>query len=140
MSSNALNNLPQLNLPAVPQQPTASARKQAPDVQADRMQMIATRVPIEHKTFDYIFETDLAALLAEYEVRTLISEITDPAFFAAVVVRGHRISILLSPNLGEFELDFFPRYLICQALGMDLEPLPTPFEVEINPLLPGVPA
>lgn len=105
-----------------------------------RLHLVATRVPVEHKTFDYIFEADLAALLAEYEVRILTSEITDPAFFGAVVVRGSRISILLSPNLGEFELDFFPRYLICQALGMDLEPLPTPFEVEVNPLLPGVAA
>ncbi|MFD4135527.1 hypothetical protein [Streptomyces goshikiensis] len=109
-------------------------------IEPTRMQLVAERVPAGHKTFDYIFDTDLAALLAEYEVRTLTSEITDPAFFGAAVVRGGRITLLLSPNLGAFEADFFPRYLICQALGMDLSPLPTPFEVEVNPLLPGVPA
>lgn len=105
-----------------------------------RLRLVAEQVPASHKTFDYIFEADLAALLAEYKVRVLTSEITDAAFFGAAVVRGGRITLLLSPNLGDFEFDFFHRYLICQALGMDMEPLPTPFEVEINPLIKGVAA
>ncbi|MFD5508159.1 hypothetical protein ACFWIB_10345 [Streptomyces sp. NPDC127051] len=141
MSSNALNSLPQLSLPAIPKQPTASEREQTPAARADRLHMTATRVPVEHKTIDYILETDLDALLAEYEARILFAPAdTDPGFFASSVVRGSGISILLSPNLSEFELDFFPRYLICQALGLPLTPLPTPFAVEVNPLLPGVPA
>jgi len=127
-------------LPAMPVQPTARQRETVPAERADRLHMTANRVPVEHKTFDYIFETGLDALLAEFEARVLISEITDAEFFGCVVVRTSSIAILLSPNLSEFEQDFFPRYLICQALGMDLSPLPTPFEVEINPLLPGVPA
>ncbi|MFD5511377.1 hypothetical protein ACFWIB_26890 [Streptomyces sp. NPDC127051] len=128
-------------LPAMPVQPTARQREVFPADRADRLHMTATRVPVEHKTFDYIFETDLDALLAEYEARVVVAEeLTDPDFFGATVVRGGSISILLSPNLGDFERDFFPRYLICQALGMDLTPLPTPFAVEINPMIPGVPA
>ncbi|MGW0750371.1 hypothetical protein [Streptomyces sp. NPDC002587] len=127
-------------LAAVPSQPTAKTRENLPAERSDRLHMTATRVPVEHKTADYIFETDLAALLAEYEARVLVAGFTDPDFFAATVVRDTSIAILLSPNLGEFERDFFPRYLICQALGMDLAPLPTPFEVEVNPLLPGVSA
>lgn len=142
MSSKTLNSLPAaLQLAGVPKQPTASEREQTPVEPSDRLHMTASRVPVEHKTFDYIFETDLEALLAEYGVRLLLApEDTDPAFFGATVVRAGSITILLSPHLGDFERDFFPRYLICQALGMDLEPLPTPFEVEINPLIPGVPA
>ncbi|MFE3580543.1 hypothetical protein [Streptomyces vinaceus] len=141
MSSNALNNLPQAKTAAVPKQPTASEREQTPDARTDRLHMTATRVPIEHKTFGYIFETDLDALLAEYDARIVFApEDTDLEFFAGSVVRDSGIFLLLSPRLGEYERDFFPRYLICQALGMDLSPLPTPFAVEINPMIPGVPA
>lgn len=124
----------------MPVQPTARQRETLPAEQTDRLHMTATRVPVEHKTADYIFETDLETLLAEYEARTLTASFDDPEFFAAVIVRGSGIVILFSPNLSEFERDFFPRYLICQALGHDLTPLPTPFAVEVGPLLPGVPA
>ncbi|MGW2584495.1 hypothetical protein ACWCYZ_24750 [Streptomyces virginiae] len=127
-------------LPAMPVQPTARQRETVPADRADRLHMTATRVPVEHKTATYIFETDLDVLLAEYDVRTLVASFTDPEFFAATVVRSTGIVILLSPNLSEFERDFFPRYLICQALGHDLTPLPTPYEIEVGPLLPGVPA
>ncbi|MCC0099428.1 hypothetical protein K7B10_32570 [Streptomyces flavotricini] len=120
-------------LPAMPAQPTARQREALPADRADRLHMTATRVPVEHKTFDYIFETDLDALLAEYETRVVVAdELTDPAFFGCVVVRTSSIAILLSPNLSEYERDFFPRYLICQALGLDLTPLPTPFAVKVT--------
>ncbi|MFI8279775.1 hypothetical protein ACIGBH_33725 [Streptomyces sp. NPDC085929] len=125
----------------MPVQPTARQRETIPAERADRLHMTATRVPVEHKTFDYILETDLGALLAEYDARIVFApEDTNPKFFAGSVVRDSGIFLLLSPHLSDFERDFFPRYLICQALGMDLSPLPTPFEVEINPMIPGVPA
>ncbi|MCX5586048.1 hypothetical protein [Streptomyces erythrochromogenes] len=127
-------------LPAMPVQPTAKTRETLPQAPA-RLHMTATRVPVEHKTADYIFETDLDTLLAEYDARIVFApEDTDPKFFAGSVIRDSGIFLLLSPHLCEYERDFFPRYLICQALGHDLTPLPTPFAVEINPLLPGVPA
>lgn len=128
-------------LPAMPVQPTARQRETTPAEQSDRLHMTATRVPVEHKTADYIFEADLDVLLVEYEARIRFApEDTDPKFFAGSVVRDSGIFLLLSPHLSEFERDFFPRYLICQALGHDLTPLPTPFAVEVGPLLPGVPA
>ncbi|MEJ8645271.1 hypothetical protein WKI68_36865 [Streptomyces sp. MS1.HAVA.3] len=127
-------------LPAMPVQPTAKTRETLPQAPA-RLHMTATRVPVEHKTADYIFETDLDALLAEYDARIVFApEDTDRDFFAGSVVRDSGIILLLSPHLSEFERDFYPRYLICQALGLDLSPLPKPFVFEINPLLPGVPA
>ncbi|MFJ3635246.1 hypothetical protein [Streptomyces sp. NPDC090112] len=122
----------------MPVQPTARERETI--CETDRLHMTATRVPVEHKTADYIFETDLGALLAEYDAETRVVGFTDAEFFAGSVVRGSGIVILLSPNLSQYERDFFPRYLLCQALGLDLTPLPTPFAVEVGPLLPGVPA
>ncbi|MCX5607200.1 hypothetical protein OHB39_06330 [Streptomyces sp. NBC_00047] len=128
-------------LPAMPVQPTARQRETLPAERSDRLHMTATRVPVEHKTFDYIFETDLDTLLAEYDACIVFApEDTDRDFFAGSVVRDSGMTLLLSPHLGEFEQDFFPRYLICQTLGLDLSPLPTPFAVEVSPLLPGVPA
>lgn len=93
-----------------------------------------------HPTLDHLFETPLADLYVEFNVRVLKSENIDPSFFGASVVRINSIAIRLSPNLSDFEQDFFPRYLLAQAFRLDMTPLPTPFEVEIHPLLPGLPA
>jgi hypothetical protein len=79
-------------------------------------------------------------MTAELHVEVITSEITDADFFGCVVVRGSRIVVMLSPNLGEFEQDFFARYLTAQAYKLDMTPLPTPFDVEVSPLLEGVPA
>lgn len=100
----------------------------------------STPVPAKPPTLDYLFETPLDTLTAEFNVTILTSEITDAGFFGASVVRSSSIAIMLSKNLGEFERDFFPRYLLAQAFRLNMTPLPTPFEVEIHPLLPGVPA
>ncbi|MGW7440595.1 hypothetical protein [Streptomyces sp. NPDC054849] len=97
-------------------------------------------LPGARPTLDHVFDSPLEGLLAEFNVTVLQSEITDAGFFGAVVVRADRITVLLSPNLGDYERDFFPRYLLAQALGLDMTPLPTPFEVEINPLIDGIPA
>ncbi|MCX4780926.1 hypothetical protein [Streptomyces sp. NBC_01264] len=106
-----------------------------------RLRLVAEQVPASHKTFDYIFEADLAALVAEYDVRVVTSEITDPGFFGMVVVANNgRIILTLSPNLGDFELDFFPRYLLCAALGLPMGSLPEPFKTEVHAALPAVAA
>ncbi|MGW6872877.1 hypothetical protein ACWGHA_11140 [Streptomyces xanthophaeus] len=91
-------------------------------------------------TLDYVFDTPLAEMTAELHVEVLTSEITDAGFFGCVVVRGSRTFVMLSPNLTEFEADFFTRYLTAQAYKLDMAPLPTPFEVELSPMLEGVPA
>ncbi|MCX4780091.1 hypothetical protein [Streptomyces sp. NBC_01264] len=92
-------------------------------------------------TLDRVFEASLDQLTAELHVKVITSkDLTDPSFFGCVIVRYQRISIMLSPNLGEFEADFFTRYLIAQAYKLDMTPLPTPFAVEVSPLIEGVPA
>lgn len=109
----------------------------------ENLNLVARRIPAAHRTFDYIFETDLSALCEEFGANvSVLDTLTDEKFFGACVVTksGTRITILLAPHLGEYERDFFPRYLLCQALGMDLSPLPAPFGVELSPLIPGVPA
>jgi hypothetical protein len=97
-------------------------------------------LPGQQPTVDYVFDTPLAEMTAELHVEVITSEITDAEFFGCVVVRGARIVVMLSPNLGEYETDFFTRYLTAQAYKLDMTPLPTPFDVEIGPLLEGVPA
>lgn len=109
-------------LPAVPAQPSAITRE--------------TLTP----TVDGIFDTPIDTLLERYSVTLYESSIRDREFYGAVVVRDGRISLLQSPDRSEFERDFFIRYLICRALGVDMTPLPEPFRAEVHPLLPGVPA
>lgn len=97
-------------------------------------------IPGERPTLDYVFEAPLAELATELHVEVIPATITDAEFFGCVVVRGSRIIVQLSPNLGEFEADFFTRYLTAQAYRLDMTPLPTPLAVEVNPMLEGVPA
>lgn len=97
-------------------------------------------LPGQRPTLDYVFDTPLTEMTAELHVEVITSEITDADFFGCVVVRGSRIVVMLSPNLGEFEADFFTRYLTAQAYKLEMAPLPTPFNVELSPMLEGVPA
>ncbi|MFD9211660.1 hypothetical protein ACFVY9_00800 [Streptomyces sp. NPDC059544] len=101
-------------LPGIPAQPAAATRETLPAVTPD---------------VNTIFDTPIETLLAQYRVTLRESQIRDREFYGAVVVRGDRISLLLSPDRSEFERDFFTRYLICQALGVDMTPLPEPFAV-----------
>lgn len=94
----------------------------------------------QRPTLDYVFDTPLAEMTAELHVEVVTSQITDADFFGCVVVRGSRIIVMLSPNLGEYETDFFTRYLTAQAYQLEMTPLPTPFDVAISPMLEGVPA
>ncbi|MCY0961540.1 hypothetical protein [Streptomyces sp. H27-H5] len=97
--------------------------------------------PASSPTLDHVFETALDQLITELNVKVITSkELVDPNFFGCVIVRSQSINIMLSPNLGEFEADFFTRYLIAQAYKLDMTPLPTPFAVEVSPLIEGVPA
>jgi hypothetical protein len=94
----------------------------------------------QRPTLDYVFDSPLDQVTDVLHVEVLTSEITDAEFFGCVVVRGSRIVVMLSPNLGEFEADFFTRYLTAQAYKLEMSPLPSPFDVELSPMLEGVPA
>lgn len=104
------------------------------------MQPALHLLPGQRPTVDYVFDTPLAEMTAELHVEVITSEITDADFFGCVFVRGSRVIVALSPNLGEFEVDFFTRYLTAQAYKLEMSPLPTPFDVEVSLMLEGVPA
>ncbi|MCX4801755.1 hypothetical protein OG594_08835 [Streptomyces sp. NBC_01214] len=97
-------------------------------------------LPGQRPTLDYVLDAPLAEMTAELHVEVITSEITDAEFFGCVVVRGSRIVVMLNPNLGEFEADFFTRYLTAQAYKLEMSPLPTPFDVEVSPMLEGASA
>ncbi|MCY0931188.1 hypothetical protein OTB20_34405 [Streptomyces sp. H27-H1] len=97
-------------------------------------------LPGQRPTLDYVFEAPLEALASELHVEVITSTITDADFFGCVVVRGARIVVMLSPNLGEYETDFFTRYLTAHAYKLEMEPLPTPFDVELNDMTHAVTA
>jgi len=97
-------------------------------------------LPGQRPSLDYVLDAPLADMLSELHVEVITSEITDAEFFGCVVVRGSRIVVMLSPNLSEYETDFFTRYLTAQAYKLEMTPLPTPFEVELSSMLEGVPA
>ncbi|MFF7200485.1 hypothetical protein [Streptomyces sp. NPDC008141] len=91
-------------------------------------------------TVNRLVHAPLADLIAEADVETAESSITDEKFFGAFVARkGERTLVLMRAGLSDIEHDVITRYLIGQSLGLDLTPLPEPFEVEFNPLLPGIP-
>jgi hypothetical protein len=90
-------------------------------------------------TIDRLLDAPLTELIAETDVELMASSITDENFFGAAVVRKGRITVMLRAGLSDFEHDVIVRYLIGQALRMDLTPLPAPFETEFGPLLPGIP-
>ncbi|MEV6571834.1 hypothetical protein [Streptomyces sp. NPDC051577] len=98
-------------------------------------------LPVAIPTLDHVFKADLDQLTAQLNVKVITSkDLTDPSFFGCVIVRNQSINIMLSPALSEFEADFFTRYLIAQAYKLDMTPLPTPFAVEVSPMIEGVPA
>ncbi|NXY98795.1 hypothetical protein HYE82_31335 [Streptomyces sp. BR123] len=112
----------------------------SPTLPSSGQQPALRLVPGRRPTIDYVFDAPLAEMLAELNVEVAPSEIADAAVFGYAEVRGSRIVVKLSPNLSEFEADFFTRYLTAQAYRLEMTPLPTPFDVEISPQLEGVPA
>ncbi|MGW9371157.1 hypothetical protein ACWGVR_14240 [Streptomyces xanthophaeus] len=97
-------------------------------------------VPGQRPTLDFVFDTPLAEMTAELHVEVTDAQITDDGFFGYVAVSGSRVIVRLNPTLSEFERDFFIRHLTAQAYKLPMSPLPTPFEVELSPMLEGVPA
>jgi hypothetical protein len=79
-------------------------------------------------------------MLAELNVEVVTSEITAPKFCGYVVVDGSRIVVNLSPNLSEWEAEFFTRYLTAQAFRLEMSPLPEPFGVAAGATLEAVTA
>lgn len=76
---------------------------------------------------DHLMDTPLPVLVNELGVTLIDSDITDREFFGAVVERKTGELLLTMPrDRSELEHDTVARYLLAQALGMDVPPMPAP--------------
>jgi hypothetical protein len=75
-------------------------------------------------------DAPLDDLLLELDVELHLSQITDPGFVGAVVVRRDG-SLLLSmpPGRPQLERDTAARAMLGQAIGVPLGPLPEPYQL-----------
>ncbi|WP_432190162.1 hypothetical protein [Streptomyces sp. Tue6028] len=81
-------------------------------------------------TVDRLLDAPLDDLLVELGVELHLSQITDPGFVGAVVVR-HDGSLILSmpPGRPRLERDAAARAMLGQAIGVPLGPLPEPYQL-----------
>ncbi len=108
--------------------PTRATAPSTPAVQRDSI------------TIDRLLDDPVTDLIAAANVKLIDSDIDDE-FFGAVIIRPGKRTVLFMPQgRSELETDVLTRYLLAQALHLDVTPLPKPFNVEVHPLLPGVPA
>lgn len=76
---------------------------------------------------DHLMDTPLSVLINELGVTLFDSSITDAEFFGAVVQKKTGELLLTMPTgRSEFEHDTVARYLLAQALGVDVAPMPEP--------------
>lgn len=83
-------------------------------------------------TADYLMDAPLDDLLADLDVELYASKITDRTFFGAVVQeKSGQLILSMPPGRSEFEHDTVARYLLAQALHVDLPGLPEPFVTSV---------
>lgn len=84
--------------------------------------------PAQELSVDYLLAAPLDDLLAEAGAEIFDSSITDATFFGAVVRRSSGELVLAMPTgRSELEHDTMARYLLAQALDIDLPKLPELF-------------
>ncbi|MBO0917506.1 hypothetical protein [Streptomyces laculatispora] len=83
-------------------------------------------------TTGQIMNRPLDQVLTALGIRVIESSITDANFYGCVHIGNGRTTILTSPGRDKFVTDCMIRYLIAESLGLDVTPLPKPFEVEFT--------
>jgi len=82
-------------------------------------------------TVGQIMNLPLDQVLTGLDIRVIESSITDAHFSgAAHIGNGQKITLVMPPGRDEFETDCIVRYLTAQSLGLDVTPLPQPFNVQ----------
>ncbi|MGW0933627.1 hypothetical protein [Streptomyces sp. NPDC002666] len=83
-------------------------------------------------TVDQLFQSPVAQLVHEMDIRVIESSITDATFYGGAHIGNGRTTLLLPPGRSELERDYVTRYLIAESLNLDISPLPKPFDVEFS--------
>ncbi|MFE9853592.1 hypothetical protein ACFYPN_33075 [Streptomyces sp. NPDC005576] len=83
-------------------------------------------------TLAEVMNLPVGQLISTLRIRLMTASITDTEFYGGVHIGYGRITILTSPGRDKFFTECVLRYLIAQALGHDITPLPKPFEVEFT--------
>ena len=90
--------------------------------------MAHSAISTSKPSVDHLMDTPLPVLINELGVTLIDSGITDATFFGAVVQRKTGELLLTMPrNRSEFQHDTVARYLLAQALGVDVPEMPAPF-------------
>ncbi len=77
-----------------------------------------------------LLDTQLTELLAELGVDLFDSSITDPSFVGALVQRRDGCRVLSMPaGRPAWERDTVARALLADAFGVELGPLPEPYQI-----------
>ncbi|MFG2670523.1 hypothetical protein [Streptomyces sp. NPDC048445] len=79
-----------------------------------------------------VMNLPLDQVLTGLGIRVIDSSITDANFYGGVHIGNGQTTILTSPGRDQFVTDCMIRYLIAESLGLDVTPLPKPFEVEFT--------
>ncbi|MFJ2701577.1 hypothetical protein ACIO3R_00030 [Streptomyces sp. NPDC087428] len=79
-----------------------------------------------------IMHLPLDQVLTGLGIQVIESSITDANFYGFVHIGNGQTTILTSPGRDQFVTDCMIRYLIAESLGLDVTPLPKPFEVEFT--------
>ena len=96
--------------------------------------MNATLRTTQPVTLPRLLTAPIEQLLADSGAIVHESRITDREFYGAAVVHTGRPILLMPAARTELERDIITRYLLGQALGLDVAALPSPFDVVIRPL------
>ncbi|MFB6675574.1 hypothetical protein ACFCWG_24750 [Streptomyces sp. NPDC056390] len=79
---------------------------------------------------DYLLDTPLPELLAEFDVLLVDSRITDPTFTGGAVRRqGGGLLFSMRPGQPAWERDAAARVMLGRELGVPMPPLPAPYQL-----------
>lgn len=91
-------------------------------------------------TLGCLMGTPLDQVLTDLNAQIVDIDIPEPCYFGACVTRKDGRRFLAMPtDRSVVEHDTIARYLLAESIGLDVTPLPQPFETATYPLIPGVP-
>ncbi|MDF6043216.1 hypothetical protein LRD69_13875 [Streptomyces sp. JH14] len=91
-------------------------------------------------TLGRLMGSPLDQVLTDLNAQVVDIDMPETCYFGACVTRDDGRRFLAMPTgRDDFERDTIARYLLAEAIGLDVTPLPQPFETVVHPLIPGIP-